>query len=407
MHNNNARDTNTPYIIPPAYIVILSGIVAALHLGKVAPAIPVLTSELGISLVQAGFLLSLIQLAGMLTGVFVGIASDKAGLLRSIIIGQLTLCVASIAAMWADQAYQLLALRGIEGFGFLLAALPAPALLRQLVSQEKLTRTIGFWGAYMPIGTSLAFVVSPLLIQSIHWQGAWGVLAGISAVIALLLFYGVPSDRQRLSAAQQTIAASASWVDAVRTTLTNAAPWQIGIAFAMYSFQWIAVIGFLPSVYSQAGITGQTAGALTALASIVNVIGNIAAGQLMHRGLAPAKMLAIGFGTMMVATMLAFGSITEQAPVVRYLFILVFSATGGMIPATLFMLAVTMAPSKQTVSTTIGWVQQVSATGQFLGPPLVGWVAHLTGSWQWTWIVTSTACVIGLVLARRLHRRTP
>lgn len=391
--------------IPPAAIVILSGVIAALHLGKVAPAIPVLTDTLGLTLVQAGFLLSLIQLAGMLTGVLVGIASDKAGLLRSIIIGQLTLCAASIAGMWADQAYQLLILRGVEGFGFLLAALPAPALIRQLVTPDKLTRTIGFWGAYMPIGTSLAFIACPLLIAQLTWQGTWGMLAGISAIIACMLYYGVPADTTRSGNAAAT-AAQTSWRDVLRTTLGNPAPWQVGLAFAMYSFQWIAVIGFLPSVYIQAGITGQTAGALTALASIVNVIGNISAGQLMHRGLAPGKMLAIGFTTMLVATIVAFSSMTEHVPVLRYVSILVFSAVGGMIPATLFVLAVTLAPGKHTVSTTIGWVQQVSATGQFLGPPLVGWVAHMAGGWQLTWVVTASACVIGLILAQRLHRRS-
>lgn len=392
--------------IPPAAIVIISGVIASLHLGKVAPAIPVLTDTLGLTLVQAGFLLSLIQLAGMLTGVLVGIASDKAGLLRSIMIGQLTLCAASIAGMWADQAYQLLILRGVEGFGFLLAVLSAPALLRQLVTPDKLTRTIGFWGAYMPIGTSLAFVGCPLLIARLTWQGTWGMLAGISAIIAVMLYYGVPHDASRAASAPPSTGTGASWRDVLRNTLGNPAPWQVGLAFAMYSFQWIAVIGFLPSVYNQAGITGQTAGALTALASIVNVIGNISAGQLMHRGWPPGKMLAIGFTTMMIATIAAFGSMTEHVPVLRYVSILVFSAVGGMIPATLFVLAVTLAPGKQTVSTTIGWVQQVSATGQFLGPPLVAWVAHMAGGWQLTWVVTASACVIGLILAQRLHRRS-
>jgi CP family cyanate transporter-like MFS transporter len=391
--------------VSPAAIVILSGIIAALHLGKVGPAIPVLSDSLGLTLVQAGFLLSLIQLAGMLTGVFVGIATDKAGLLRSIITGQLILCVASLAGMWASQAYQLLFLRALEGFGFLLAALPAPALLRQLVDEDKLTRVIGFWGAYMPIGTSLAFIGCPLLIAHIAWQGTWGVLAGISAIVIVLLYYCVPGDLKRLSNKEQAVIDKTPWQDVLRTTLRHAAPWQIGFTFALYSFQWIAVIGFLPSVYNQAGITGQVAGALTALASIVNVIGNITAGQLLHRGLAPAKLLAIGFTTMMIATMVAFDGLTAQVPVLRYIAILVFSATGGMIPATLFVLAVTLAPGKQTVSTTIGWVQQVSATGQFLGPPLVGWVAHAAGGWQLTWIVTSLACITGLMIAHRLHRR--
>ena len=84
---------------------------------------------------------------------------------------------------------------------------------------------------------------------------------------------------------------------------------------------------------------------------------------------------------------------------------------GGLIPATLFSLAIRLAPSTDTVSTTVGWVQQWSALGQFAGPPLVAWVAVQAGGWQWTGWVTSACCAIGLLLAWRIHRllgvRTP
>ena len=58
--------------IPPAFIVIIAGMVAALHIGKIPPALPVLRDALGVSLVEAGFLLSMVQMAGMLGGVFCG-----------------------------------------------------------------------------------------------------------------------------------------------------------------------------------------------------------------------------------------------------------------------------------------------------------------------------------------------
>jgi MFS family permease len=71
------------------------------------------------------------------------------------------------------------------------------------------------------------------------------------------------------------------------------------------------------------------------------------------------------------------------------------------------MLAVRLAPSERTVSTTVGWVQQCSAFGQFAGAPLVAWVASKAGGWQWTWAVTSAACLAGVLLASRLPHRPP
>jgi MFS family permease len=84
--------------------------------------------------------------------------------------------------------------------------------------------------------------------------------------------------------------------------------------------------------------------------------------------------------------------------------VLAFSAVGGLVPATLFALAVRVAPSEHTLSTTVGWMQQWSAFGQFAGPPLVAWVASLAGGWHLTWLVTGASSLIGLALAAVIAR---
>jgi MFS transporter, CP family, cyanate transporter len=60
---------------------------------------------------------------------------------------------------------------------------------------------------------------------------------------------------------------------------------------------------------------------------------------------------------------------------------------------------VSLAPNERTVSTTVGWMQQWSALGQFLGPPSVAWVASRAGGWQWSWLVTGGCALAGLLLA--------
>jgi MFS family permease len=86
---------------------------------------------------------------------------------------------------------------------------------------------------------------------------------------------------------------------------------------------------------------------------------------------------------------------------------LLFSLVGGLVPATLFVLALTLAPTPQTASATIGWMQQCSSLGQFAGPPLVAWVVHTAGNdWQWTWVATSTLSALGILLALAIRTRT-
>ncbi|MDX9885525.1 MFS transporter [Thauera sp.] len=399
--------------VPPAFIVIAAGMVAALHIGKIPPAIPVLREALGVSLVEAGFLLSMVQMAGMLTGVFIGLAADGIGLRRSMLLGQLTLALASLAGAWATQPAELLALRAVEGFGFLLVVLPVPSLIRQLVPPSRLALHLGLWGTYMATGTALVLAAGPAIMAGVGWEGLWVTLALVSLAVAVWLLRRVPSDHTRRAAAAAATTATASataraqWSARLRDTLTSWGPWRVAITFSMYSSQWLAVIGFLPSIYAQAGLSGQVAGLLTAFACLVNVTGNVAAGRLLHRGVCARHLLYAGFVAMGLTAFVAFSPLTAEAPVVRYLAVVIFSAVGGLIPATLFALAVHVAPNEHTVSTTVGWMQQCSSTGQFLGPPLVAWVAGVAGGWQWTWVITGVASVVGLLLASRTrYQRT-
>ncbi len=68
------------------------------------------------------------------------------------------------------------------------------------------------------------------------------------------------------------------------------------------------------------------------------------------------------------------------------------------------LLAVRLAPDEQTMSTTVGWVQQWSSLGQFAGPPLVAWVASAAGGWHWTWAATGAASLAGLGLTWAIAR---
>ena len=74
-----------------AWVVVLAGVSAALHVGKLPPAIVALQQAMGVSLLQAGFLLSLMQLAGMTVGLAFGVLADGLGLKRSMLIGLLLL----------------------------------------------------------------------------------------------------------------------------------------------------------------------------------------------------------------------------------------------------------------------------------------------------------------------------
>ena len=101
-----------------ARYVIAVGVVATLHVGKLPPALPLLREAPGISLLPAGFLLSLLQLAGLTLGL-TGMTAQRVGVKRTMVAGLMVLGCASVHGGLANGAIWLLATRAPEGLGFL------------------------------------------------------------------------------------------------------------------------------------------------------------------------------------------------------------------------------------------------------------------------------------------------
>lgn len=390
--------------------VVCAGVSAALHLGKLPPAVPALQASLGVGLVEAGFLMSLVQLAGMALGLAVGLVADQIGLRRSMLAGLTLLTLASVLGGMAGSAggphaiSWLLSSRAIEGLGFLLTVMPAPGLIRRLTPPGADKAALGLWGAYMPFGVALALLLGPAFIGWAGWPGWWWGLSVVSALAAGWVAHAVPIDP--VSAMPMPRQGPR-----LRATVTSSGPWLVAMAFAVYSAQWMAVIGFLPAIYAGSGVPPVWNAVLTAGAAAMNIVGNIAGGRWLQRGGAPASLLRWGFATMALAGVAAFAQVglgtdaETLPPALRYIAVCVFSLGGGVVPATLFMLAVRVAPGPATVSTTVGLMQQASALGQFLAPPAVAWIAHRMGGWQWTWLATLACSLTGIALAGRLAHR--
>ena len=389
----------------PAVLVVLAGIVAAMHVGKVAPAIPILRAQLDVSLVQAGWLLSLSQMAGMLTAVFVGMFADGFGLRRSVLWGLVLLGLLSGLAGLTTSAPQLLLMRAIEGAAILMVIVPAPALLRSLVAPDRLSTAMGFWGTFMPTGTATAMLLGPALMAHFGWATWWETLGAIALLMALLFNMGVPRVAVAVAVAVAGARPPAANLQRLRLVWRTPQVWRVALAFACYSGQWLVIIGFLPTLLQTGGMSAGLAGTIAAIASAVNIVGNIAGGRLLQKGVPSQRVLGIAFATMAAGAFVVFGTPSDTPLIVKLVAVLMFSGVGGMIPGSLFSLAVRAAPTEDTASTALGWTTQMSMLGQFSMPPVAAALASGYGNWSLTWIATGALSLMGIYLtfARKAH----
>lgn len=377
--------------------IVAAGFMAAMHIGKLPPTVPILQAELGISLVQAGFLLSLVQAAGMSLALLLGSYTAKIGLKRCVLLGLSLLAGASFVGGFVHSFSALLSLRVIEGFGFLLITLSGPAFIRQLVAVEQLPAKMGLWSAYMGGGMGIGLLSTPFLLTILDWQGVWMCLGLLSFALAIIIYKAVPS----VQISTQAIAI----FELIKSTLSHPPAWILALVFGVYAEQWFSLVGFLPTIYQQYQISLQTAGVLTAMVAMANAVGTFVCGLLLQRGLRAQVLMQMGFAVLMLCA-LSFYILRDVLPfIVQFLLVIHFSLFGGLVAAVVFAQVLNFAPQPIAISTTVGLVLQCSAISQFLLPPVVAAIVSATGTWLWVGILMAVLSAMGMILTSILFRK--
>lgn len=145
-------------------IIVASGVVAGLHIWKLAPALPVIQEQLGFSLLFAGTLLGVVQVAGMIGGLAVSLLSEVISQRRTLLLGLLLLVSGSALGGTSQDAYFLLETRIIEGAGVIMTTVMTPgagSFARTVEGSEHGCRLVGGLHGHGDVHRSLQYCIGP------------------------------------------------------------------------------------------------------------------------------------------------------------------------------------------------------------------------------------------------------
>lgn len=384
-------------------LVLGAGIAAGCQIGKVPPSLPFLRSDLGLSLFTAGWAISLISLVASCGGAVAGAVADWLGHRRVALIGLGVTAVAGLCGSLARGPAELLTSRFFEGVGYIVMSVTGPVLILEATRPEDERLALGTWSGYMPAGTSLMMLVSPLFLETVGWRGLWVANGLLVAAVAVVL---ARTTRGPAASVPRRVGPRPRFVPGVRETLSRPGPLVLALCFGAFALQFMAVVGFLPTLLIEDLGTGKgLAAVLSAVVVAVNVPGNLAGGWLLHRGAKRSLVLGAASAVMGLCVLGIYHA--ALPPVLRYALCLVFTAVGGVIPACLFAAAPLLTRSRATLATTTGIMMQGGNLGSMLGPPAVAAVVAAGGGWQAApWLITPAAAfTVGLaVLLGRIER---
>jgi MFS family permease len=376
-------------------ILLGAGVLSAFQVGKVPPVLQDIRSDLYISLFHAGWVLSIFNFIGLMLGTCTGAIADAFGHRRLMLIGLSLQVAGSILGSFSPDLVWLLATRFMEGAGFLAVIVTTPTLIFQVVRDKDVRVALSVWSCYLPAGAALMMFILPVILKFTTWQGLWQINGVLLALYGIVL--AKTTAHIQFMNPSHTLKLKALGADILKT-MTSPGPLLLSLIFITYAFQWLAVMGFLPTMLLEKyGFSQSSASWLTGGMVFLNVFGNLAGGKLLGKGYRRWVLIAFASLVMGICAMAIYAPGSNF--LLNYSGCLVFSLVGGLIPSSVIGAAPIYAPSKNLISTTTGLVIQGGQSGQVIGPPVLAWLVSTTGSWAaGAWFLGSVA-LAGILLS--------
>ncbi|MDN4596468.1 MFS transporter [Leifsonia virtsii] len=339
--------------------------------------IPLLHTERGLSLAQAGLLASAPTLGLVLTLIAWGALSDRIGERWVIASGLAVTALAAFAAMFADS---YLALGALFLVGGMASASPNAASGRVVIGwfpKERRGLAMGIRQMCQPLGVAIAAVSVPVLASTGGIAAALVVPAVLCAVSAVLCAIGIvdPPRPPRRAAEGERAHPQAAWRPYRETSLL----WRIHAVSMLLVVPQFTVSTFgLVWLVSQLHFPSLAAGIVIGVSQFAGALGRIGVGLLSDRvgsHLRPLRWVSLCAVAVMLlmAAASALGSVA--AAVILIVAAIVTVADNGLAYTSVAEIAGPFWSGRALGTQNTGQFLAASVVGPAVGA-LIGWVGY-------------------------------
>ena len=325
-----------------------------------------------------------------LSGIFAGMAADRFGAFRVIILGSVLYALGLTGMAYADTPWLFSlsagALIGMAQAGTTYAVIYG--VIGRNVSAEKRSWAMGVAAAAGSFGQFLMVPTEGFLISHFGWQEAL-VALGMASLLMIPMAWGLREPGFGGGAVQVR---EQSIVQALREAFNYPSFQLLMAGYFVCGFQVVFIGVHMPSYLKDKGLSPQVASYALALIGLFNVFGTYAAGVLGQR---MQKKNILAFIYIARAVAITVFLLVPLSPASVY----VFSAVMGVLWLS------TVPPTNATVAQIFGvahlsmlggFVFFSHQIGSFMGVWLGGYLYDRTGSYDMVWII---AIVLGIAAA--------
>ncbi|RXZ78959.1 MFS transporter [Paenibacillaceae bacterium] len=174
-------------------LLLLSNLFLFLALEMLLPTLPIFASDRGASDAQVGLIVALFTYSAVVTRLFVGVASDKFGKGRLLILGVLICLLGTVSYLAAATVSVMLMLRILHGIGFGLSTTLYGTIASDIIPARRRGEGMGFFGTGNSIAISLGPFIGIWLMDDYSFNVLF-ITGGVILLLALLFTLLVKKD---------------------------------------------------------------------------------------------------------------------------------------------------------------------------------------------------------------------
>lgn len=349
------------------------------------PVLSLIIDDLGISHAQAGLLMSLFALPGIIVSIPAGLMADRYDT-KKICLVSFSLVIGGTFLTAMASSFPFLALgRVVSGIGAFTLVITVAQLTAHWFKGKELGLAMGIYNTSMPLGTIIMLSTMGRLGESVGWRVPIllsSVISGIG-LLAFLSFF----PRAQLPKKQRVV----NEQGAAPTFKVGTPIWILGLTWMCYNGAMVTFTTFGVDYFLSRGYTVDYAGFLTSFFMWGSLLLGPGLGLLIDR--IGRKELLIGTGGLSLSIIL-LNIPTAQSWLVPL--ILVMPLVAVLPPTTIFALAPDILESGN-MGLGYGILSGCSNVGILLIPFLTGLARDITGSYETSFVLMSVSAFLSAV----------
>ncbi len=359
------------------------------------PILPVVIENLGISHTQAGLLMSLFALPGILLSLPGGWLVDRYGERLIGGVGLVLMGAGTVLLGLAPGFALILAARAMSGVGAMVGVVALQRLVIRLFTGRGLGLPVGISGSAVPVGIIIILNTSGRLAATAGWREV-AVRAGAATVAVGLVFsaviWFVTRGRTLGRAGKDDTAPLTDSRRAFRPI------WIAGVVWFCANGAMTAFMTFAPDHFQGLGFDVSSRGLFTSIPMWTSAALGMVTGWLTDRHGGRALFMTVGMALMGTALV-----VLPSATVPPSLIGLALGLSLAAVVTPTISLPGALLPDSHT-GRGYGILATCANLGIFLVPPLAGWSRDLSGGYVWPFVIMGLAAFVGMLAAAILGR---